>query len=73
MDQWTVTIPTIRTDGAEQTRGTQTWVVYACLPHEAREVALAAAATEAAVRHRRGAVLDTTAVDVARWERDDVP
>lgn len=64
MSQWTVTIPTFRTVGAKLVRGSQTWIVSADLPQQARELALAAAATDDAMRHRRGAALDTTAVDV---------
>jgi hypothetical protein len=73
MSQWTVTIPTFRTVGAEQVSGTQTWIVSADRPEQAREVALAAAATDDAARHRRGAALDTTAVDVAPREQDGFP
>ncbi|MFJ8313406.1 MULTISPECIES: hypothetical protein [unclassified Streptomyces] len=73
MYQWTVTIPTIRTVGAEPVRGTQTWIVSADLPQQAREVALAASATDDAMRHRRGAALDTTAVDVTPREQDGFP
>ncbi|MFD9636165.1 hypothetical protein [Streptomyces violascens] len=29
MSQWTVTIPTVRTVGAEPVHGTQTWIVSA--------------------------------------------
>ncbi|MER6384218.1 hypothetical protein [Streptomyces sp. NPDC001250] len=72
MFAWTVTIPTIRPSGAEQVRGSQTWVIRARRPRKARKLALAAATTESAVRHRRGAMLDTTAIDVAPWYSDDL-
>uniref|UniRef100_A0AAU2UX52 Uncharacterized protein n=1 Tax=Streptomyces sp. NBC_00003 TaxID=2903608 RepID=A0AAU2UX52_9ACTN len=73
MSQWTVTIPTFRTVGAKLVRGSQTWIVSADLPQQARELALAAAATDDAMRHRRGAALDTTAVDVTPRERNGSP
>ncbi|MCX4673562.1 hypothetical protein OG453_44200 [Streptomyces sp. NBC_01381] len=73
MSQWTVTIPTFRMIGAEPVHGTQTWIVSADLPQQARDLALAAAATDDAMRHRRGAALDTTAIDVAPRERDGSP
>ena len=68
MCQWNVTIPTMRDTGTETIRGRQIWVIDVVQPHEARELALTAAHTPDAARHRRGAVLDTTAIAIDQWE-----
>ncbi|MFC1421223.1 hypothetical protein [Streptacidiphilus cavernicola] len=68
MSQWNVTIATVRDTGTELVRGRQIWVVDVARPHEARELALTAAVTPDAARHRRGALLDTTSIDVDEWQ-----
>ncbi|MFI1369795.1 hypothetical protein [Streptomyces griseochromogenes] len=71
MYPWIVTIPTIRTVAAGTTVcGSQTLVVHADRHWQARDLALSAAATDQAARRRRGALLDTAGVDVARWRGD---
>ncbi|WP_431045514.1 hypothetical protein ACQUSR_28770 [Streptomyces sp. P1-3] len=66
MTEWIVTIPTVRrgTSGTDPTHGSQTWIVQTDGQEQARRLALAAAATDDAVRHRRGAVLDTANIDI---------
>ncbi|MBT2423988.1 hypothetical protein J7F01_38100 [Streptomyces sp. ISL-22] len=44
-------------------------MIRAHVPQHARELALTAAATEKAVRRRRGATLDITGMNVARRAR----
>ncbi|MBC2901588.1 hypothetical protein [Streptomyces cupreus] len=67
MTLWNVTAPTVRTVGDEEVRGTQTWVVQARRSSEAVRQVIARAAGEDAVRHRRAAVIDSTALTAAPW------
>ncbi|MFC9914100.1 hypothetical protein [Streptomyces sp. NPDC127197] len=67
MTLWNVTAPTVRTVGEEEVHGTQTWVVQARCSVEAVRQVVARAVGEDAVRHRRGAAIDLTALAVTRW------
>ncbi|MGP4088001.1 hypothetical protein [Streptomyces sp. KR55] len=67
MTLWNVTAPTVRTVGDEEVHGTQTWVVQARCSAEAVRQVIARAASEDAVRHRRGAAIDLTALTATRW------
>lgn len=67
MTLWNVTAHTRRTVGDEEVRGTQTWVVQARRSVEAVRQVIACAAGEDAVRHRRGAAIDSTAFTTTRW------
>lgn len=69
MCHWSVSIATVRNTGTELVHGRQIWVVDVAQPHEARELALTAALTPDAARHRRGAALDTTTIDVDQWQK----
>ncbi|MER6384234.1 hypothetical protein [Streptomyces sp. NPDC001250] len=71
MYQWTVTIPTVRTVATQVVRGSHTWVVCADGQQQARDLVLAAAVTDKAVRRWRGALLDTAGIDVAPWRSGD--
>lgn len=67
MTLWNVTAPTVRTVGGEEVHGTQTWVVQARCGAEAVRQVIARAAGEDAVRHRRGAAVDHTALTATSW------
>lgn len=67
MTLWNVTAPTLRTVGDEEVRGTQTWVVQARRSVEAVRQVIARVVGEDAVRHRRGAAIDSTAFTTTRW------
>ncbi len=63
MARWEVRIPTVARDG---TRGFQMFV-YSFSHHNealARSRALAEVTSDTAVRHRRGATIDTAALDI---------
>lgn len=63
MARWEVRTPTVAPDG---TRGFQMFVYSLTLHNEAnaRSRALAEVTSNTAVRHRRGAAADTTALDI---------
>ncbi|MDQ0938326.1 hypothetical protein [Streptomyces sp. V1I1] len=67
MTLWNVTAPTVRIVGDKEVRGTQTWVVRAPRSVEAVRQVAARVAAEEAVRHRRGAAIDSTAFTTTRW------
>ncbi|MEV5385689.1 hypothetical protein [Streptomyces sp. NPDC052721] len=67
MTLWNVTAPTVRIVGDEEVRGTQTWVVRAPRSVEAVRQVAARVAAEDAVRHRRGAAIDSTTFTTTRW------
>jgi hypothetical protein len=67
MNRWTATVPTVRSVDGHHVHGTQTWIVtatsYADAAHEARVYAI----TDRALRHRRGAAIDLTALTITLW------
>lgn len=67
MTLWNVTAPTSRIVGDEEVHGTQTWVVQAPRSVEAVQQVVTRVAAEDAVRHRRGAAIDSTAFTTTRW------
>ncbi|MFI2367371.1 hypothetical protein [Streptomyces sp. NPDC018833] len=67
MTLWNVTAPTVRIVDDEEVRGTQTWVVQAPGSVEAVCQVAARVAAEDAVRHRRGAAVDSAAITTTRW------
>ncbi|MER6612347.1 hypothetical protein [Streptomyces xantholiticus] len=73
MTLWNVTAPTLRTVGNEEVRGTQTWVVQARRNVDAVRQVITRAAGEDAVRHRRGAVIDPSALSATRWTSPNGP
>ncbi|MDQ1010949.1 hypothetical protein QFZ82_005434 [Streptomyces sp. V4I23] len=73
MTLWNVTAPTLRIVGGEEVHGTQTWVVQAPRSVEAVRQVAARVAAEDAVRHRRGAAIDSTAFTTTRWTSPDGP
>ncbi|WP_145887870.1 hypothetical protein [Streptomyces sp. BK340] len=68
--RWTVTIPTLRHDGLDYIRGQHIWVLAAPQMLDATHQALARASTPQALRRRRGADIDYSAITVTPWQGD---
>ncbi|MEV6008583.1 hypothetical protein AB0M29_17430 [Streptomyces sp. NPDC051976] len=56
---WIVTAHTVRVEDGQPIRGTHTWWIKARFPIDAERQVRSHAGTDTAVRHRRGADLDT--------------
>ncbi|MDH6455320.1 hypothetical protein M2156_000346 [Streptomyces sp. SAI-149] len=67
MPLWSVTFRTHLLDGDTPVHGTQTWVLDAACRRDALLIAAARTQSEAARRHRRYAMVDTSTGHAAVW------